>query len=162
MDDYGYEGVDDYGGRILWGRIAVFGGALLLALLLGRCTAGGGVSEAEFTALQEENAQLREANQELEQTVTELQTRLQDLISEATEQPTTSPDGTTATEATTPPTPQSGQTYIVQPGDTLSGIASQVYGDPTKFGIIAEANGITESNPLQVGQELVIPPNPDA
>ena len=40
-------------------------------------------------------------------------------------------------------------------------IAEAVYGDPLQFGAIASANGITDTNPLQVGQELQIPANPD-
>ena len=54
--------------------------------------------------------------------------------------------------------PVEERTYVVQPGDSLSGIARTVYGDPLLFGIIADANGITDTSPLQVGQTLVIPP----
>ncbi|MGI9017851.1 MAG: LysM peptidoglycan-binding domain-containing protein [Euzebya sp.] len=54
-----------------------------------------------------------------------------------------------------------GRLYEVQPGDTLSTIAQQVYGDPTAFGIIAAANNVTQSSPLQVGQVLIIPALPD-
>lgn len=50
-----------------------------------------------------------------------------------------------------------GGIYLVQPGDTLGLIAQAVYGDPTQFGLIAEANGLTGSNVLLVGQELIIP-----
>ena len=46
-------------------------------------------------------------------------------------------------------------TYVVQPGDTLSGIAS-------KFGVdswqdVADANGITDPKSLQAGATIVIP-----
>jgi predicted chitinase/LysM repeat protein len=47
-----------------------------------------------------------------------------------------------------------GQRYTVQPGDTLSGIASR-YG--TSVGAIAQANGISNPNLIQVGQQLTIP-----
>lgn len=86
------------------------------------------------------------------------------------------PDGSSTSEATdteTPgngsPTPAStrtrtptetatrnagGQTYTVQAGDTLSGIAAQ-------FGVeldaLMEANNITDPNTVIVGQELIIP-----
>ena len=41
--DFEYDGADDLGGRILWGRVGVLGLAVLLFFLFGRCTAGGGV-----------------------------------------------------------------------------------------------------------------------
>ncbi len=60
----------------------------------------------------------------------------------------------------TAPAPTGDRTYVVQPGDSLADIARAVYGFSELFGLIAEANGIDESNPLQVGHELVIPPVP--
>ncbi len=164
--DFEYEGAEDDGGRILWGRIAIFGGALILALLLGRCTAGGGVSEAEHTELQQENETLTAANEQLQESLTALQGQLASEqaapgdtggTGDSTESPAEATSG-----ATGPSGPAPGSTYIVQAGDTLTTIAEQVYGDGQQFGIIAEANGITSSNPLQIGQELQIPPNPDA
>jgi LysM repeat protein len=78
---------------------------------------------------------------------------------------TPTPEGTspaTAVTATvTPggpatPTPTPGpQVHVVEPGDTLSGIAS-AYG----FGldeILAVNPGLTADTPLQIGQEIVIP-----
>ena len=47
-----------------------------------------------------------------------------------------------------------GGRYTVRPGDTLSGIASR-YG--TSVGAIAQANGISNPNFIQVGQQLTIP-----
>jgi Tol biopolymer transport system component/LysM repeat protein len=62
-----------------------------------------------------------------------------------------------ATETATPaptPTPLANQTYTVKAGDTLSEIAA-------RFGVtvqaIAEANGITNTKLIRVGQVLVIP-----
>ncbi len=52
--------------------------------------------------------------------------------------------------------------WVVQPGDNLADIARSVYGDPTAFGIIADANDLAGDTPLQVGQELVIPPHDSA
>ncbi|HWH32045.1 MAG TPA: LysM domain-containing protein, partial [Egibacteraceae bacterium] len=49
-------------------------------------------------------------------------------------------------------------TYTVKSGDTLISIAQDVYGDGTKFNLIADANGIDKNNKLRVGQELQIPP----
>jgi LysM repeat protein len=52
-----------------------------------------------------------------------------------------------------------GRTYKVQPGDTLSKIAKQFYGNANDYNRIFEANRDKLSNPdqIQVGQELVIP-----
>lgn len=48
--------------------------------------------------------------------------------------------------------------YTVKPGDNLITIAKRVYGDPSKFRKIAEANGIKDANMIKVGQRLMIPP----
>jgi LysM repeat protein len=76
---------------------------------------------------------------------------------EATEEPTEEPTATATPEATATQTPEAGgQTYVVQDGDTATGIADQ-------FGItleeLAAANGLTvaDLDNLFVGQELVIP-----
>jgi N-acetylmuramoyl-L-alanine amidase len=53
------------------------------------------------------------------------------------------------------------RTYTVQPGDTLGGIARQVYGNAAKYPLIAEANRITDPRRIWVGQVLSIPPLPD-
>lgn len=51
------------------------------------------------------------------------------------------------------------QWYVVKPGDTLSKIARDVYGDPSLYTKIFEANGDTLKNPdlIRVGQKLRIP-----
>lgn len=170
--DFDYEGAEDFGGRILWGRIAVFGAALLLALILGRCTAGGGgVAEERFSEVAASFSEAQVALEANTATIAQLQQQLQD--ARAT-QPggTTTPnpgatDGTPGTGGTESPGTNTGtdaqgnRVYEVQAGDTLSTIAESVYGDPTAFGIIASANNISGSSPLQVGQQLIIPPNPD-
>jgi nucleoid-associated protein YgaU len=175
MVEYEYDDASDFGGRVLWARVAVFAVIALCLIFLGRCTKGGGVDEAQLAQVEQERDTLLEANDRLEETVTDLNERIRELTSTGTTGTPapgqTTGTGVTGTEGTgtTTPTdaatggsvPVGGSTYVVQPGDTLSGIAGQVYGDPTKFGLIAQANGITDSNPLQVGQSLTIPPNPD-
>ena len=52
------------------------------------------------------------------------------------------------------PPPTGGQSYTVQPGDTLSAIASR-FG--TTAVAIAQANGISNINLIFVGQQLIIP-----
>lgn len=49
------------------------------------------------------------------------------------------------------------KSYIVQPGDTLSGIAAIKYEDPTKWRPIAEENNIDNPLAIRPGQVLVIP-----
>ena len=67
------------------------------------------------------------------------------------------------TEPEPPPEPEPERTYTVQPGDTLSLIARQMYGDATLWRIIFEANRNTLSDPalIRPGQVLVIPPKPE-
>lgn len=166
--DFDYEGAEDYGGRILWGRIAVFGAALLLALILGRCTAGGGVDEAQFEAVVASNSEAQVALTTSQATIEQLQREL--VEARAASQPSTTATGSegaaTGTEGAaagdgTQTGADGNRTYVVQSGDTLSTIAESVYGDPTAFGAIASANNLSGDSPLQVGQELVIPSNPD-
>ncbi len=47
--------------------------------------------------------------------------------------------------------------YLVRIGDTLSGIAGSIYGDPGNWRPIAEANGIDDPLSLHTGQVLIIP-----
>lgn len=53
----------------------------------------------------------------------------------------------------------SGRTYRVQPGDTLSKIAKEFYGNANEYNRIFEANRnqLSDPNKINVGQELVIP-----
>ncbi len=50
------------------------------------------------------------------------------------------------------------QIYTVKAGDTLSKIAKEFYGDPTKYPIIAEYNGLEDPSLIVIGQVLRIPP----
>lgn len=58
---------------------------------------------------------------------------------------------------------QSGQVtykqnkYVIQPGESLADIAQKVYGDKNAWPRIANANGITNPDHIEVGMELVIP-----
>ena len=53
----------------------------------------------------------------------------------------------------------SNKTYTVKPGDTLSKIAKEFYGNANEYNKIFEANQdkLTSPDKIQVGQELVIP-----
>lgn len=72
----------------------------------------------------------------------------------ATGQPVPTPQVQPQVQAYTQPVAQTdGTTYIVQAGDTLSGIAS-MYG--TTYQHLAEINGIANPNLIHVGQEIHI------
>ncbi|MEW5958782.1 MAG: N-acetylmuramoyl-L-alanine amidase [Chloroflexota bacterium] len=62
-----------------------------------------------------------------------------------------------------PPPAESWRTYTVQPGDTLSLIARQMYGRSALWPIIFEANRETMRDPGRIspGQILKIPPQPE-
>jgi LysM repeat protein len=55
---------------------------------------------------------------------------------------------------------QAGQVYEVKPGDNLSKISKQFYGDPDEYMRIYYANQDTLKDPdmIKVGQKLTIPP----
>jgi nucleoid-associated protein YgaU len=47
--------------------------------------------------------------------------------------------------------------HIVRDGDSLASIAHRIYGDPTHWRVIAEANGIDNPLTLRSGQALAVP-----
>ncbi|MGK6321440.1 LysM peptidoglycan-binding domain-containing protein, partial [Sphingomonas sp. DT-204] len=51
----------------------------------------------------------------------------------------------------------SGGSYMVQAGDTLAGIAAQLWGDANLWYKLAAANGLTGDAPLIEGQGLTVP-----
>jgi nucleoid-associated protein YgaU len=53
-----------------------------------------------------------------------------------------------------------GQTYTVKPGDTLSKISKQFFGNPNEYMRIFYANRekLIDPDKIQVGQQLTIPP----
>ncbi len=48
-------------------------------------------------------------------------------------------------------------TRVVKRGDTLSGLAAEVYRDPTRWRVIAEANRLDDACRLVIGQRLTFP-----
>jgi nucleoid-associated protein YgaU len=52
---------------------------------------------------------------------------------------------------------QAGQTYVVQPGDNLSKISKQFYGDANKYQAIVKANQLDNPDKIKAGQKLIIP-----
>lgn len=48
-------------------------------------------------------------------------------------------------------------TYVVKRGDSLSAIAARLYRDPTRWRVIATANGIDDPRSLPIGARMTIP-----
>ncbi|HVM35412.1 MAG TPA: LysM domain-containing protein [Actinomycetota bacterium] len=139
-------------GRVLWGRVAAFGGALLLAFLVGRASAPGGIPEEELRAARTE---ARAAEEEADQLRDELAAAQAE-----TEQPAEEPTGGGGGKKQADPEPEN-EIYVVQSGDTLTTIAEKEYGDASLDDFLAEANPGIDPLALRVGQEIVIPPKPE-
>ncbi|MGI8575161.1 MAG: LysM peptidoglycan-binding domain-containing protein [Egibacteraceae bacterium] len=156
---YEYED-EDYTSNVLWGRLAALLVLLLVIFFLGRCSAGDAASSQELQDAKATIIELSSENTTLEQ---QLAAQSAGGVAPRQEGNGAGSDGTGAAgqpseEAAAPA--GDGETYEVQPGDTLTNIAEQFYGDPQAFEPIAEANNLSADVPLQVGQELTIPPAP--
>jgi len=159
--DWEYEDEPAYrrGPKILWGRLAVLAAFLLIAFLIGRALAGGGVSQSDFDEAKAERDDARAQASEFQAEVADLKQQvaaLQDEIEGLEAQDTGSTDAETDTD-----TEAAGETYTVRPGDNLRFIAQKFYGDVTLDDYIAEANGITDPSAIPAGMELTIPPDPE-
>lgn len=155
---------EDYGGRVLWGRVAFFGITLLLAFFLGRCTSDDGAPPEQLELA-------RDRAQDLQNQIEELESQLEEAESdgdggdeqdEGTETSTDDEAAETDDSNASNSSADTEKTHVVERGETLSELADRYYGNGDKHTLITEANDIDEDNPLQVGQELVIPPDPDA
>ena len=150
--DYGEEPPKqggDGGGipNVLWGRLVALGVLVLLVFFIGRWSAPDGVSTEE---LQDARSDIRAAQEE----VAELKAALAGAQPSATPSPTITAGAETdeAEDATF-----DGETYVVQSGDTMRGIAERFCGDPAQDDLIAEFNGISDPTIISVGAELMIP-----
>lgn len=166
MDPYSDREPQDV--RILWGRVAALGGALLLAFLFGTWVADGSPTEDEIQAsetyqeLLEERNRLADDNSDLEEQLDQLSrgeppenrpTADNDSDDEDDDSDSDDGDGSDA----------QSQVYVVRQGDTLSDVALRFYGSSGQEARerIAEANDIEPDATLTVGQELTIPPADD-
>lgn len=144
------------GPRVLWGRVGVLGGALVLFFLMGRLTAPGG-SSGDVTNLR--NQVSSQASQ-----IATLQAQLRAATTQSNPSPVASvspspnPTSSPTSTATTP------TSYTVKPGDTLNGIVHTVYGTSSGYStaalsaLLMQANNITDAHTLKVGQVLTVPP----
>ena len=73
-------------------------------------------------------------------------------------------DSSRAQAATVGGSSQNAQAYTVKAGDTLSKISKQFYGDSNEYMRIfyANRNELKDPDKIQVGQQLVIPPDDNA
>ena len=142
----------DAGPRVLWGRVFALGAIVLLAVVLGRASAGGGASQGQVDRLESDLTQAQ-------QTIAQLESQID--AQAAAEDPAgaTEPDPE-STPGTGPGDAAGAKTYTVQAGDTLRGIAERFYQDVDLDAFLARANGITDVSQLSVGHELTIPPKP--
>jgi putative chitinase len=78
------------------------------------------------------------------------------LAAPATSTPTNTPAVVIVVTATqgAPATPTTNNTYVVQPGDTMFGIANRFN---TTVAALAQLNGIVNPNIIRVGQRLIVP-----
>lgn len=118
-------------------------------------------------ALQSENEEQKKTILELQRSVNDLESRLnvqRSQLAQAQTRPAS--PGTVAPiliQAATPQAeranPASATTYTVQPGDTLSRISTQVYGQSNRWADIFQANRdqLPSPNALKPGQVLRIP-----
>lgn len=159
--------------RILWGRIAILAGVLLLAFVVGRLTAGGDVAVGETTS-----QRIEQLTKDLEQTRAELDAARAGGIDAASSddsdsavdpaEPAPAEPGTAEPEAQAPEEPQpeaepaapESITYTVVPGDYMYGVAEKVYGNGRLWRTIAEANDLGPQAVINPGQTLIIPPKP--
>lgn len=164
--DWEYEDEPAYrrGPKILWGRLAVLAAFLLIAFLIGRAIAGGGVSQSDFDEAKAQRDDARAQASEFESEVADLEQQvaaLQDENEQLQAQDTDSTGGSGTETGTDSGTEAAGETYVVKPGDNLRFIAQKFYGDVTLDDYIAEANGITDPSAIPAGMELTIPPDPE-
>lgn len=169
--EYEYEGTQEYGGRVLWGRIAFFGATLVLVFFLGRCTTASGVPPTEVQQLKDQVAQLSEQKTRLEDQLAAAQTGADNPLVGASERESdgaadqdtpSASDGDSDGPKASGGLPAGSKLYTVKDGDYLTKIAEEVYGDstPERIKAITDANNLVRGTPLKVGQELIIPPDP--
>ncbi|MPZ89749.1 MAG: LysM peptidoglycan-binding domain-containing protein [Nitriliruptorales bacterium] len=162
--------------RILWGRIAMLLLVVAMVFVLGRWSAADEVPLIELEQAEQRIHHLERENRNLQEQLRAqeaggIEARLPAPEPAPPPQPRKEPPPDPAPEgpppeereeetSEDPPEADAGDTYVVQPGDTLQGIAQQIYGDGGKFPVIAQANDI-EPRHLAPGQELRIPADPE-
>lgn len=160
-DDYDYdvepEGdrAPDAQGRVLWGRVAILAGALLLAFIVGRAGAPNGIPEEDLRAARAETRAAEEEADQLREQIATLEAETQGVDEEKA-----TGSGRAAQDEEAAEPAAENEVYLVQGGDTLSKIAEKFYGNAALDDFLAEANPDVNPLALRVGQEIIIPPKP--
>jgi len=99
-----------------------------------------------------------EAKNEVWNQIKAVDATYRDLTCDLTVDPSLAPAQAQAAAASTGGT-STTRTYTVQPGDTLSKIAKEIYGNPSSYSRIFEANRDKLESPDKIspGQQLTIP-----
>jgi len=155
------------GTQILWGRVLVLLLALALAFWLG--TTFGGDASAQ-TELADQRAEILR----LESQIASLQAEVAAVDAGGAARDDEAPasedsaggggNGDGDADAQSEPAEEEeddgASEYVIQSGDSLASIAQEVYGDPTLWRDIAQANDLSEPYALTVGDTLDIPEQP--
>jgi nucleoid-associated protein YgaU len=143
--------------KILWGRVVVLAGILLVGFLLGRLTAPDGIPQSDLNAMEQQRDDARAQVAQLEDQVADLEAQVAQL-----EQPD---DTTTGEETTEEPTTNEGEDivgteYEIQSGDSLSIISIREWDDADYADCLAALNNIDDPSAISVGDTIIIPKDP--
>jgi nucleoid-associated protein YgaU len=149
--------------KILWGRVAILGAGIILAFLIGRMTAGGGVPQEELARAERQAEDARAEVAALEDRVASLETQLDEAeaAAAATGTDTATDAGTDTEDDADAPPAEDVEIHVVAEGETLTTISEEYYGDTGYADYIAEYNGIADPSLVSTGTELQIPPEPE-
>ena len=148
--------------KVLWGRIAILVALLIAALLIGRMTAGTGIPASDLERAEKQAEDARAQVAALEQEISQLEAELEEAEAQAQDDtsPPTDPQTGGEEEDTTPPEGEI-ETHVVQPGETLTTISEEYYGDTGYSDYIADFNDVIDPSHITTGTELQIPPEPE-
>ncbi len=141
-------------GNILWGRLAIWGTALLAVFLVGfifGSSGGDSVSKKSYDELKKNFAEESSKTAELEVKLANAETEVQKSQSDNNEGDNSNSD---------PNSEDTPNSYTIKSGDTYWGIAQKIYGDGSLYTIILDANGLTKNSSIKAGDEIEIPPKP--
>jgi nucleoid-associated protein YgaU len=146
--------------KVLWGRVAILGAGIIVAFLVGRMTAGGGVPEADLARAERQAEDARAEAAAAEQRANDLQGQLDAAQADAAAGTDADADADTDQDADAPPA-EDVEIHVVAAGETLTTISEEYYGDTGYADYIAEYNGIEDPSLVSAGTELQIPPEPE-
>jgi nucleoid-associated protein YgaU len=169
-DETQFEDEPYHGTQILWGRVVVLLFALALAFWLGTTFGGDASTRSRLADQRAEITRLESEIAALEEQVAAVDAGGSPPEDAAAASEPSGGDGDEGGDAdqdsddteTEPAedTGGDGNEYVIQSGDSLASIAQEVYGDPTLWRQIAQANDLSEPYALTVGDTLDIPEQP--